>query len=64
MLFKLYITYEYPFARPQLLYPNQGHELGAGKDLLDSILGGKIWGPSIMVHSLLNHILELPVISV
>jgi hypothetical protein len=59
--YEILIDFEYPFNRPRVFYQHENSAYGSCQDLLDTILEGGSWGPSMLISGILD---KLPVLSV
>jgi len=52
--FEIMIDEEYPFNRPQIFYQNESSPYSSGMNLLDSLLNGTNWGPSLLLSGIFD----------
>ena len=59
--FEVFIDSEYPFNPPKVFYESESSQYANGQDLLDNLLEGGTWGPSLLLNSIFDKLEILPV---
>ena len=60
--FEILVDFEYPFNRPRVFYQQEGSPYAGCQDLLDNLLNGGLWGPSMLLSGILDKLPDLAVL--
>ena len=52
--FEVLLDFDYPFNRPKIMFVHENSPFAYAQDLLDSILEGDNWGPSMLLSRIFD----------